>query len=237
MAGVYPVKAALAVAMAKEIGDVDALKDLTVVSGKVQLSSVGRAACEARGGCHNVEGLLAMQDDSVSSYIDQTLFNPTSYRRDLVASFDRQRSHELNLTLNAPSRLPEPESLTLTGTQSLPGACGTHYVFDAFKAGCTGSSCVLSNPANEVNRLIFFGLDADGVHGNPFIAFFSTDASIAIDPTPSLNGGVDGSSACETGFAKYDPSGDSEGTCCSSGGSQGTWAEAPWNETFFYCQR
>ncbi len=239
MAGVYPVKAALAVAMAKEMGEIDAVKNLTVSDGKVVISATGQALCNARGGCHNTEGLLAMQDDSLRNYIDQAVFNPTSYRQDLIASFDRQRNSDYNLRLNDPAKVPEAESLVLTGTVMNNGACGTHYEFDAFKAGCgTGSSCYLTKPANEVYRLVFFGIQPDGTSGNPFIAFYSSDAGIAIDPTSTLNGGTGTTSgSCETGYTKYDPTWASRGSCCYYNGYYGSWQPAPWSYYYMYCAR
>jgi uncharacterized protein (DUF2147 family) len=237
MAGTYPVAAALAVALGNEMGEIDAVKNLAVSNGVVVISAAGQALCASRLGCANTLGILAMQDDSLRNYIDQNVFNPTSFREFLKSSFDRQKNHENNLKLNYPTLVPEPELLVLVGTVNNPNACGTHYEFDAFKAGCTGSNCALTKPANEVNRLIFFGLEPNGTSGNPFIAFYEIDGTIAIDPTPALNGGTDSSSSCEAGFMKFDPALAARGDCCSYGGGLGTWQPAPWDLNSLYCAR
>jgi len=238
MTGTYPVKAALAVAMARELGEIDALKDLTVVNGVVTLSATAQAACANTVlACHNTIALLAMQDDSLRNYIDQNVFNPTSFRQDLIASFDRQRNHENDLRLNAPQLLPEAERLEFTGTVMQQNACGTHYEFDAFKAGCTGSSCALTHPENEIHRLVFFGVNPDGT-GNPFIAFYSYDGGLAIDPIATLNGDTDAApGTCEAGYAKFEPSHVSVNECCTYGGINGTWRVAPWSDLQLYCAR
>ena len=81
--GINPTKAALAVAMATELGRWEPDQDLVVNNGKVQLAST--AVCLNGSNCANTKSVLGQQDYTT----DQNLFNNTSYMCDLAASFQR----------------------------------------------------------------------------------------------------------------------------------------------------
>lgn len=215
--GIHPTKAALAVAMANEVGRWDPVADLTVTwDRKVALSSTGESRC--RNGCPNTKAILGLQDVSTTLVIDQSVFNPTALREDLIASFDRQRSHTQSLTLNSPSLLPEDHVLVkVGGPLSLgTGACGPHYLYKPFKPD--GSP--LKYPANLANALVFFGIYS----GNNYLAFTTYNGDVAIDPTDGDNATpVTTSGSCPTyeNDRVYNPSGSLLNTCCVSvnGGS------------------
>src|SRR5690606_26809403 len=100
--GLHPLKASLAVSMAREMGRIDPLADL-VRADRVLISWQGYSRCAARGhsGCPNTTAILDLQLSSVNQFIDQNTFNATSFREDLKASFDRQSSWEADLRRNA----------------------------------------------------------------------------------------------------------------------------------------
>lgn len=217
--GVHPMKAALAVAMAKEVGRLDPVHDLHVVDGLVALTNEALARCSQRGmnDCPNTSALLGMQGWTVNWYIPQNEFNAANFRSDLIASFDRQRSHEYNLMLNHPSRAPGEHGLTFRSITD-HGACGVHYDFDA-----------THDVNNIVERLVFFG-----GNNNPFIDFRSSGNVVSIDPTPTMNGdGSTSSNACTLGCFAYDTS--LRDTCCSCDGHQGSFKRSPWDRKMLYC--
>lgn len=218
--GIHPMKAALAVAMATEIGRLDPVNDLFVANNTVVLAGQARALCATRGfeSCPNTEAILGMQKVAVNQYVDQNVFNATSFRHDLVASFDRQRNHERNLQMNDPSRVPGPHELWSIGTSDY-GACGIHYDFHA-----SGERV-----DNIVERMEFFG-----GHNNPFIDYRATSDTVSIDPTPTMNGGGStGSNACLLGCVGYSSS--LRHQCCSCDGNQGIFSTAPWDRSMVYC--
>ena len=94
LGGIYPTKAALAVAMATELGRWEATVDLKIDSstGWVALSDAGKNQCSTTGnsGCPKVTAILNLQDDAVNEVISKDVFNATSFREDLKASFGRQ---------------------------------------------------------------------------------------------------------------------------------------------------
>lgn len=133
--GVNPTLAALAVAMAKEIGELHPVRDLKVANNRVQLSNTGRSKCNANGGCNNIDALLALQNSSVNDVVSTNEFNATNYRNTLVASYQRQQDTEQNLARNNPGALPGPHSLAFDHEVD-KGSCGMHFVFNAYKTNC-----------------------------------------------------------------------------------------------------
>src|ERR1041384_133627 len=108
--GLNPTKAALAVAMADELGRW-VPSDL-VRSGGVSLSS--SAVC-LKNNCGNTKALLGLQDDQVSQFVDQNVFNPAVYRNDLIAAMDRTSNMMGDLARNNPGSLPPAHKLTKVG--------------------------------------------------------------------------------------------------------------------------
>jgi len=183
--GTQPAKAALAVAMAKELGRWDPVTDLTVSNGMVKLSWAGLARCS--NGCANTKALLGQQDWAITAFVDQQLFNPTNFSQDLQASFGRQHNLLSDLARNSPSKLPPAHKLTLVGgpTNMGTGACGPHYIFQV--DNLNGTALSSAQAANVGNSLCFFGYGNCG--NNPYLGFTQTGVScpagrtcIAIDP-------------------------------------------------------
>ncbi|HEX7451529.1 MAG TPA: hypothetical protein VF294_04560, partial [Polyangiaceae bacterium] len=91
--GLMPSKAALAVAMARELGRWDTAHDLAApYNAPVQLSSTANCV---NNGCKNTIALLGLQDDRITqqNLVDQNVFNPSVYRNDLFAAMDRSASN------------------------------------------------------------------------------------------------------------------------------------------------
>jgi hypothetical protein len=188
--GVNPTKAALAVAMANEIGELDALKYLTISNNMVALSAAGNTKCDAAAHkCKNLKGILGQQVDGATA--DQQVFNPTVFREELKASFERQRNHLLN------NPAPPAHQLTLVSGPTNIGqvqngvskSCGPHYIYKATKNGAN----LTSTEANNIrNAMCFFG---DACGDNPYIGFTTSGLSacpsgatcFAIDPTDGDN--------------------------------------------------
>lgn len=221
--GILPMKAALAVSMGIEMGRINTLRDLEVDTStwRVRISTWGYARCrgEGRDGCPNTQAILDLQKSEVNNYIPQTTMNATHFRQDLIASFDRQRSHENNLRLNYPSRVPQAHELTQIGTYSKSGACGVHYEF--FAEG--------TRIENIKETLVFFGGTL-----NPFIDFESTSQTIAIDPTGTMNGDTTTTTLSCTSACTSTNLG-LRGGCCACNGMTGKFQSAPWNSRTLYC--
>jgi hypothetical protein len=194
--GLYPTKAALAVAMAKELGRWTPTTDLTIVgarntpSARVVLSAAGLQKCG--GACPNTRAILGQQD---ASFVDQNLFNVMNYISDLSQSFDRQNFLLTDLARNNKGALPPNHKLTMVAgpTNFGRGSCGPHYVFQVDDA-VTGLPLTATQAANMVNTMCFFSAGSCG--SNPYIGFQVTQANgcpagktcVAIDPTDGDNG-------------------------------------------------
>jgi hypothetical protein len=214
--GLNPTKAALAVAMATELGRLDPLADLAWdgnYNSQVALSWTGSARCS--NGCANTKAILGLQSDEVTQTIDQNVFSPTNFRMDLMASFQRQKDWNANLARNSPWMLPEAHAMVRTdGPLSLgTGSCGPHYLYRATKPD--GSA--LKSASNLQNNLVFFGL----LSGNGYLAFTTlnnnTNANVALDPTDGDNAvPVTTSGSCPTyeNDRVYDKDYSLLGKCC-----------------------
>lgn len=220
MQGIYPLKASLAVSMAREMGRVDAVADLARWD-RVVISWSGYNRCAMRGytGCPNTQAILDLQLASVNNYLDQNVFNATSFKEDLRASFDRQSAWENDLRRNSPDRVPQDHNLNQKGTFIAAGACGVH--FDFFAQG--------NSIKNIKERLVFFGGEQ-----NPFIAFQSTTNTIAIDPSGTMNGDSGTSSGSKI-VACTSTNMSLKNRACSCSNKSGTLKVAPWNLQTLYC--
>ncbi|MGC4090454.1 MAG: hypothetical protein QM756_21775 [Polyangiaceae bacterium] len=189
--GLLPTKAALAIAMAKELGRWDALNDLTVDANyQIALSSTGLARCS--NGCANVKAILGQQDPAVANFHPPQSFSPDMLRSDLYAAFDRQRNMLIDLQNNNKAALPPAHKLTLVGgpTNLGVGACGPHYVFQADHTD--GTPLTSTEAANLSKQLCYFGY---GCGGNEYLAFTATNTQcpsgrtcVAVNPTDGDNG-------------------------------------------------
>lgn len=211
-AGINPTKAALAVAMADELGRWDAVHDLTFKNDVVVLSST--AVC-IKNGCRNTKAILGQQDGRIAGFVPQDLYNPVTFNRELVSSVRRQADLISDLARNNPRHLPPGHKLTkVAGPVSLgTGACGPHYVFQVDHTNGTALSA--GEAANMANALCFYGDESCGLD-NPFLGFTVTGQGcprgrtcVAVDPTDGDNGSLTtttGQNAVSYPFNRlYDP--------------------------------
>ena len=167
--GVQPTKAALAVAMATELGELNPVAQLEVVNRNtndrhVALRSVVASWCDSHGGCPRTRGLLALQDPSLNPDVPYEVFNATTFTTELIAALDRQVDWEHNLLINAPWQLPAAHSLTEVGVTDL-GACGVHHVFNAFAAGCSDTTSTSTSTASAPSyQVLYASWDSDGTN-------------------------------------------------------------------------
>jgi ricin-type beta-trefoil lectin protein len=84
--------AALAVAIANELGRWDVSTDFQVTGGKLELSATGKLHCGS--GCANITALLRLQDDA-SSVIKNHV--PATYRTKLTTWYNEQKTALTNL--------------------------------------------------------------------------------------------------------------------------------------------
>ena len=182
--GANPTKAALAVAMASELGRWDPIADLAVTNGVVTLSSAANTKCDSLWHkCRNTKGLLGQQ--AWDATIDQNLFNPTNFMEDLKASFGRHSDNLGNLQRNEPWKLPVAHNLTLVSGPTNIGqvqngvskSCGPHYIFKVTKTN--GANLTSAEATNLAHALCFFGQGSCG--GNPYIGY--TTAGLTACPS------------------------------------------------------
>jgi len=197
--GANPTKAALAVAMANELGTWDPLGLLRINNNQVELTQAGIDKCNATTHkCRNLKGLLELQKDGATS--DQNIFNPTNFREDLKASFDRQRNHLINNPAPAAHKLVLVSGPTNIGQvqNGVSKSCGPHYIY---KATTTSGANLSSTEASRLkNALCFFG---EACGDNPYMGFTTAGLSacpsgatcVAIDPGDGDNGSTSTTSA------------------------------------------
>jgi hypothetical protein len=195
--GLNPTKAALAVAMADELGRWAPDKDLTVVPGGAMdpygmvVALSGSATC-LKNNCGNTRALLGQQDGRLIKFIDQNVFNPAVYENDLRAALQRSQTMISDLARNNPAGLPPAHVLTRVGgpLDLGLGACGPHFVFQADRPDGTPLTTTEAN--NLGKALCMYGFGTCG--GNPFISFTVTGQAcpvgrtcIAVDPADGDN--------------------------------------------------
>lgn len=141
MTGIYPTKAALAVAMANEMGswDVSLLApgdtNCNSYNAHVKISDKGEAICAKTGNCPNTRALLALADPRLNDAskvpsMDQNVFNAVSYCNDLIASLQRQKDFIQNLKNNNTSALPPANYCLLKkADDGTLAACGKYYKY------------------------------------------------------------------------------------------------------------
>jgi hypothetical protein len=229
--GANPTKAALAVAIARELGEFDPVNQLTVTNGTVALSAAAVTKCNGLSHkCKNTIAILGQQADAAT--IDQNLFNPTNFREDLKASFDRHKNNITNLTNNNRGALPIAHNLTLVSGPTNIGAvqngvsksCGPHYIFKVTKKD--GSNLTSTEASNLGHATVFFGGGTPGTGSNPYMGYTSTGLAscpsgascIAIDPTDGDNSSTSTTSAGSAPTypmnRTYDPTNSLLGSAC-----------------------
>ena len=189
--GRRPTQAALAMAMADELGQWDAVNDLRQEQeGWISYIGLNPNARCIRNNCEKTKAILALQTDQVHNVLvdGQYLFNVDGFRTEMWANWDRQ----VNANINAPH---PPHKLTRVNTYTSTETCGwnaptTHAVYKAEKKD--GSSWSSSEKDALHNALCFFSEGACG--NNAFIHFrygeslpgcrsSSRVLCISIDPT------------------------------------------------------
>jgi hypothetical protein len=242
--GINPTKAALAVAMADELGRWEPLKDLVSVNGRVSLASTAKCL---KNSCKQTKAILGQQDFTA----DQNRFSNTSYASDLNSSFDRQKNWITNLTQNHPDRLPPGHKLTKVGSMTLNGACGPHFIFQVDNAD--GSAMAAAKAQYMSNALCYYGQDTPGMScgSNPFVGFTQTQTGcpsgrvcVAIDPDDGDAGSgsttTAGSAPTYTLNRLWDPNNTKLNTACTKtsgplGMLQSKCTTAPTTCGFLYC--
>jgi hypothetical protein len=223
--GVNPTKAALAVAMAMELGRWKPNLDLVQTgNNQVGLSPTGLAQC--KNGCPNTKGLLGQA--TATSEMTSNVFDPANYGSELVSGFGRQSSNYQNIVQNYPSQIPPEHKLTyVAGPVNMGvGACGPHYLFQV--DNLDGTPMTTKQAANMANWLCFYGMNGTNGYGcgsNPYLGFFQTSngcpsgrSCIAIDPTDGDNGTISttssGSAVTYPMNRAYDPTSSLLGSPC-----------------------
>ena len=197
--GLMPTKAALAVAMATELGRWEPAKDLVSVKVASMTKNAGvvvqlspTAVC-VKNNCANTKAILGQQDLRINDFIDQNVFSANTFNSDLVNSLGRQANLLADLKKNSPSKMPPTHKLTFVGgpTNLGIGACGPHYVYQADRADGTPLSS--TEATNLGNDLCMYGYGDCGTY-NGYIKYTVTGQGcpsgrtcIAIDPADGDN--------------------------------------------------
>ena len=231
--GLNPTKAALAVAMADELGRWDPAHDLQIVQGSTvsslfpnvwQVVVLSPSAVCLKNNCAYTNALLGQQDQRLINVIDQNIFSPSGYNSDVVASMNRNSTTLADLQRNNPGKLPPAHKLTKVGgpVDLGLGACGPHYVFQADHLDGTALSS--TEATNLGNGLCFYGFGSCG-GGNPYIKYTVTGQGcptgrtcVAVDPSDGDNGTTTtttaGSAPVYPMNRVYDPTNVLLGTAC-----------------------
>ena len=242
--GLHGTKAALAVAMATELGRWDPLNDLVWVNNKMTLKS--GVTC-IRNSCKQTKALLGQQDFTP----DQQRFSSENYRNDLYAAMDRQRNLIADLTRNRPDQLPPAHKLTPVGSMTMTGACGPHFIFQVDNTN--GTALTSAQAAKMSNTLCYFGQNTAGTNcgDNPFVGFTQTQVNcpagrvcVAIDPDDGDAGSgtttTAGSAPTYTLNRLWDPTNSKLNTACTKtsgplGKMQSKCAATPNTCGYLYC--
>ena len=249
-AGIFPTKAGLMVAMGIELGRWEAIADLSSTTSDVSLASSAKCV---KNSCKNTKAILGQQSQGISALMSGSVFDPTQYRSDLFASFQRQADIINDLKLNHPTQLPVAHKLKLVGgpVNLGTGACGAHYIFQADHTD--GTALTTTEATNIVNDLGFYGYwppTNQQFVSNPYIAFAVTSQGcpsgrtcIAVDPTATDNSTTSQTSQAAVMYPLnrlYDTAGVMLGKACiTTGNLAGTMVSKcstmPTTCGFLYC--
>ena len=249
--GTNAVMAALAVAVAQELGRWNASKDfvLTNTSGFTESSTgtvqaiklasgsdangpIGKSRC-ADGKCARVQALLDMQYDQANNlvYIQGTgstkvLLNPSALRSRMSAKLLDQIACDRNAKdgdLNSCAT----EQNVLTYVSAAKGGCDTNFTFAVkSKAGTA-----LKYPNQLKHQLRF----ADST--NPYTNFQNLGGgNVSIDPTYGLDDdGVTTTASCTAACTKISTT-SYAGACCSCGGVSKKFVKSAYSAITYLCQ-
>jgi hypothetical protein len=195
--GAKATQAALAVAMADELGRWDPLNDLQIVKeGYFYFTRLKSSAVCLKNGCAMTKAILGQQNFTV----DQNKFNADNFRSTLEQGFGRETNLINNLRANYAWKMPPAHKLTkVHGPKDLGvGACGAHYVYQVDHLD--GTPLTAQETSNMQNTLCFYGQNTDttGCGSNDFVGFATSNYTamgcpagricVAIDPDPNDNG-------------------------------------------------
>jgi hypothetical protein len=244
--GANSTMAALAVAVAQDLGRWQAAKDFVIVSipgGVIQPEAIklasgsdpsgpkGTSRC-ADGKCARVQSLLDFQYDQIKNkvYIQgsgstKVLVDPIAVRSRMVAKLREQIAFDGRAKDGARDQAPKEEH-KLAFVSAAKGGCDTMFTFQATKPDGT----VLKFPNQLKYKLAF----AD-IH-NPYIGFQNLGSGkVAIDPTWGLNeDGTNTGGTCAAACTKISLANVAT-QCCSCGGVNKTFVKAPWSATTYTC--
>jgi len=236
--GTNSVMAALAVAVAQQLGRWNATKDLDGTGSMLRLTSgsdangpIGRSRC-ADGTCARVQALLDMQLDAAAGkvYIQGTgstkvLLDPPALRSRMLSKWNEQRVCD-QAPRNGTSSDCTTEQNRLTYLSATAGGCDMNFTFAAMNAS-GGSLQYINQLKNEVKF-------ADSA--NPYINFTNLgNGNISIDPTYGLDDpGTSSTGSCSAACTKISTT-NIAGTCCSCSGVSKLYSKSAWSATTFLC--
>jgi hypothetical protein len=249
--GTNSAMAALAVAVAQELGRWQAKRDFVLVktngqsestpgfasalkltSGSDAFGARGKSRC-ADGKCAKIQALLDMQYQPTLNKVyfqgsgtTKVLLNPDALMSRLAAKFGEQLNCEATAKDNNANACPIEEHV-LAFQRSAKGSCDTNFFFKATKLN--GQALTYTNQLK--NKLQF----ADMV--NPYLDFQNLGGGVvSVDPTYGLNeDGTTSTGACIAACTKISTT-SVAGQCCSCGGVTKKFVKSAWNTATFICQ-
>ena len=240
--GTNSVMAALAVAVAQELGRWQAGKDfvvgynageiLALGSGYDASGPIGKSRC-ADGKCAKVQALLDMQLDASANkvYLQgsgtlKVLVNPGALRSRMVSKYREQRDYDARAKDGALDQ-PAKEEHKLAFVSAAKGGCDTNFTFKATKP--TGAALLYPNQLK-------YNLAFADIH-NPYVNFTNLgNGNVSVDPTYGLDDDntTTAPGACTAACTKISTT-SLAGGCCSCGGLQKAFQKAAWSAVTFLC--
>jgi hypothetical protein len=192
--GTKATQAALAVAMADELGRWDPLTDLqTVKEGYFFFTRLKSTAVCLKNNCALTKAILGQQNFTV----DQNNFNADNFRSAVEQGFGRATNVLTNLKKNNPTKVPPAHKLTKLSGPSGTASCGSQYLFQADQPN--GTALTTAQASNLVASLCYYGQDssAGSCGSNQLVGFSVTTTgcpagrvcvSVATDPNDNGTG-------------------------------------------------
>jgi|GEM_PF-2951857 len=189
--GVYGVATSTAFALIYDMGRLSPLTDLAIQNDKLVISPVGLAKCQNVNGCHTLNSILIMQEDSMSTHFPSSLFNPVIFRQRMVIQYQRQQIAAMRPTTD-PNRAWIPDHKLVHKNLSNSGGCSVH---DWFEVQSPTGGRTTATQANLCSQLMFAGSQGTFNNGvcaadNPYldVRYNETAASliVGIDPPTSV---------------------------------------------------
>jgi len=237
--GANSVMAALAVAVAQQLGRWNATKDFDGTGSALRLTSgydssgrpIGKSRC-ADGTCARVQALLDMQSDLARGkvYIQGTgttkvLLDPPSLRSRLMAKWNEQKVCD-QAARNGTNTDCTTEQHVLSYVSAAPGGCDMNFTF-----AVKGTNGLALKYPNQLKYELKF---ADSQ--NPYINFTDLgNGKVSIDPTYGLDDdGTTSTGSCSAACTKISVN-SLAGGCCSCAGVTKKYSKAAWSASTFLC--